>query len=241
MRPVDLAREHGLSAQAVRNYDDAGVLPPTDRTAVGYRRYTPLHAQALRAFLGLRTGHGHQAAAAIMRAIHRDDPESAFRRIDAAHADLLDERATRAEVATALGTLSGSPPTPLAGPALTVGELARRIGVHPATLRTWEAADILRPERDRSTGYRHYGPEAVRDAEIARQLRRGGYGLSQVAQFVARLRAAGGPEVLSAFLDAWQERLVARSRNLLAGAAQLDAYLTARDAGMVIPPAPSKV
>ncbi len=230
LRPIDIAREHGLSAQAVRNYDDAGVLPPADRTAAGYRRYTPLHAQALRAFLALRAGHGHQAATAIMRAIHRDDPETAFRRIDAAHADLLEERATRAEVASALGALSASPPAPLTGPALTVGELARRIGVHPATLRTWEAAGILHPDRDRSTGYRHYGPDAVRDAEIARQLRRGGYRLPQVAQFVARLRAAGGPEALTAFLDAWQHRLVTRSRNLLAGAAQLDGYLTARDA-----------
>ncbi|WP_280347993.1 MerR family transcriptional regulator [Nocardia neocaledoniensis] len=230
LRPIDLAREHGLSAQAVRNYDDAGVLPPADRSAVGYRRYTPLHAQALRAFLGLRAGHGHQAATAIMRAIHRDDLASAFRRIDAAHAELLDERATRAEVATALDILSTSPPAPLAGPALSVGELARRIGVHPATLRTWEAAGILDPDRDRSTGYRQYGPDAVRDAEIARQLRRGGYRLSQVARFVERLRAAGGPEVLSAFLDAWEARLLVRSRNLLAGAARLDAYLTAREA-----------
>jgi hypothetical protein len=31
---------------------------------------------------------------------------------------------------------------------------------------------------------------------------------------------------LSAFLDSWQDRLTTRSRNLLAGAAQLDAYLT---------------
>ncbi len=58
MRPIDLAREHGLSAQAIRNYDDAGILPPTERSTYGYRRYTPVHAQALRTFLALRGGHG---------------------------------------------------------------------------------------------------------------------------------------------------------------------------------------
>jgi DNA-binding transcriptional MerR regulator len=215
-----------LSAQAIRNYEDAGILPPTERSETGYRRYTPLHAQALRAFLALRRGHGHGQATEIMRATNSGDTESAYRLIDAAHVDLLAERATRTESATALGSLSTSTPRPVAGRPLTVGELARRIGVHPATLRTWETEGILRPERDQATGYREYGPDCVRDAEIARQLRRGGYRLHQVAQFVASLREAGGTDALSAFLDAWQARLTTRSRNLLTGAAQLDAYLT---------------
>lgn len=214
-----------MSAQAIRNYDDAGILPPTERSETGYRRYTPLHAQALRAFLALRGGHGHQRALEIMRAVNRGDTDSAYRLIDGAHVALLAERDTRTEVATALGELSTTTPIPAASRPLTVGELARRIGVHPATLRTWEAEGILRPERGRATGYREYGPDCVRDAEIARQLRRGGYLLRQVAQFIRSLREAGGAEALSTFLDSWQERLAARSRALLAGAAQLHAYL----------------
>ena len=229
MRPIDLAREHGLSAQAIRNYDDAGVLPPTERSATGYRRYTPLHAQALRAFLALRGGHGHQQAMEIMRATNQGDTDSAYRLIDAAHVALRTERDTRTEVATALGGLATTMPATVHSGPLTVGELARRLGVHPATLRTWEAQGILRPERGRATGYREYGPDCVRDAEIARQLRRGGYPLSQVARFIESLREAGGADALSDFLDAWQRRLTARSRNLLAGAAQLDTYLTMLD------------
>ncbi len=225
MRPIDLAREHGLSAQAVRNYQDAGILPPTERSETGYRRYTPRHAQALRTFLALRGGHGHQRATEIMRATNRGDTESAYRLVDAAHVALLAERDTRTEVASALGSLSATTPAPVHGRPLTVGELARRLGVHPATLRTWEAEGILHPERDRATGYRRYGPGCVRDAEIARQLRRGGYPLRQVARFVESLREAGGAEALTAFLDSWQHRLTTRSRALLAGAAQLDTYL----------------
>ena len=71
LRPVDLARRHGLSTQAVRNYEDAGSLPPAARTAHGYRVYTPVHAAALRAFLALVPGHGHQTAALVMRAVNR--------------------------------------------------------------------------------------------------------------------------------------------------------------------------
>lgn len=216
-----------MSAQAVRNYEDEGILPPSERTETGYRRYTLVHAQALHAFLALRRGHGHQQAMEIMRATNRGDTESAYRLIDAAHVALLAERATRTEVAAALGSLSTTTPaSPTTNRPLTVGELARRLGVHPATLRTWEAEGILHPERDRATGYRQYGPASVRDAEIARQLRRGGYQLRQVAQFIESLREAGGaPHALRAFLDAWQHRLTTRSRNLLSGAAQFDAYL----------------
>jgi len=163
-----------------------------------------------------------------MRATNQGDSESAYRLIDAAHIALLTERRTRTEVATALGSLSTAAPA-ITGPPLTVGELARRLGVHPATLRTWETEGILRPERDRATGYREYGPDGVRDAEIARQLRRGGHPLRQVAHFLESLHEAGGEEALSAFLDSWQDRLTTRSRNLLAGAAQLDAYLTLLD------------
>jgi DNA-binding transcriptional MerR regulator len=32
---VDLARLAGVSAQQIRNYADAGILPPVPRTAVG--------------------------------------------------------------------------------------------------------------------------------------------------------------------------------------------------------------
>ncbi len=218
-----------MSAQAVRNYDDAGILPPTERSESGYRRYTPLHAQALRAFVALRGGHGYERAAEIMRAINRGDTEAAYRLIDAAHIALLTERNTRTEVAGALGALSTATPAPIDGKPLTVGELARRLDIHPATLRTWETEGIVRPERDRATGYREYGPDGVRDAEIARQLRRGGYPLRQVARFLESLREAGGTEALSAFLDSWQARLTTRGRRLLAGAAQLDAYLTLLD------------
>lgn len=167
----------------------------------------------------------------IMRAINAGEPESAYRLIDAAHIALVTERDTRTKVATALGALSTGTPTPIHGPPLTVGELARRLGVHAATLRTWEAEGILRPTRDGATGYREYGPDSVRDAEIVKQLRRGGYPLRQVAQFLDALREAGSTDALTAFLDSWQHRLSTRSREFLTGAAQLDNYLTMLEQG----------
>ena len=51
--PADLARQHGISTQAVRNYERDRLLPAAERTPSGYRVYTATHAQALRTFLAL--------------------------------------------------------------------------------------------------------------------------------------------------------------------------------------------
>ncbi|WP_084956776.1 MerR family transcriptional regulator [Thermoactinospora rubra] len=226
LRPSDLAREHGLSAQAVRNYEEEGILPPAPRGPQGYRRYSPLHAQALRAFLALRPGCGHQAAAAVLRAANARDEEAVFRLLGHCHAELLQERRTLDEVSGALTELAGTPPAAQAvrGP-VTVGVLARRLDLHPATLRKWERAGILRPERDPATGYRRYPPDSVRDAHLARQLRRGGYPLGHIARVIAQVRQAGGVVPLEETLDVWRGRLRGRSRALLEGSAQLAAYL----------------
>jgi DNA-binding transcriptional MerR regulator len=231
LRPVDLAREHGLSTQAVRNYEEAGILPAAGRTAHGYRTYTPLHAQALRAFLALVPGHGHRTATSIMRAVNDGVAEEAYRLLDASHAQLLEDRRTLAAVEAALGDLDpAAEPVPEREVGETfIGPLARRLGIRPATLRKWEAAGLVSPRRDPRTGYRVYTGADVRDARLTHQLRRGGYLLEQIAPLIAQVRAAGGLEPLEATLREWHGRLSARGRAMLAGAARLDAYLRDRE------------
>ncbi|MFG3510839.1 TioE family transcriptional regulator [Streptomyces sp. NPDC047821] len=250
LRPIDLARRHGLSTQAVRNYEEAGILPAAGRTAHGYRTYTPLHAAALDAFLALVPGHGHGTASSVMRAVNRGAVDDALRLVDESHAQLLDDRRTLEAVEHALrGLKSGAAPGPaegavtaraavtapaagpgtVAGPASGfIGPLARQLGIRPATLRAWERAGLVRPRRDPRTGYRVYDEADVRDARLAHQLRRGGYPLERIAPLIAHVRAAGGPEPLEATLRDWHGRLAARGRAMLAGAAALEAYLRER-------------
>ncbi len=221
-RPVDLARAHGLSTQAIRNYEAAGILPAAGRTAHGYRTYTPRHAQALRAFLALVPGHGHRTATAIMQAVNRDAAEEAFRLVDESHAQLLDDRRTLQAVEAALRDLE---PVPQDDGETLVGPLARRLGLRPATLRAWERAGVVRPHRHPQTGYRVYGAADVRDVLLTHQLRRGGYLLEQIAPVIAQVRSARGVAPLPSMLGDWHARLSARSRAMLTGAAALDAYL----------------
>ncbi|MFI0349237.1 TioE family transcriptional regulator [Actinomadura sp. 9N407] len=236
LRPVDLARVHGLSTQAIRNYEEAGILPAAGRTAHGYRTYTPLHARALSAFLALVPGHGHQTATAIMRAVNEGEAEEAFRLIDESHAQLLDDRRTLQAVEGALRDLEHAPAPPasqsgaMSGPGGTfIGPLARKLGIRPATLRKWEHAGLVSPRRDAQTGYRVYDEADVRDVRLAHQLRRGGYLLEQIAPLIAQVRSAGGLEPLEAALRDWHGRLSTRGRAMLAGASELESYLRDRE------------
>jgi DNA-binding transcriptional MerR regulator len=222
LRPVDLARGHGLSTQAVRNYEAAGILPPAGRTPHGYRTYTPRHASALRAFLALAAGHGHRTATAILQAVNRDASDDALRLVDESHARLLDDRRTLQAVEAAVRDLEPVPPE--RGDTF-IGPLARRLGIRPATLRTWERAGVVRPRRDPRTGYRVYGPADVRDVLLAHQLRRGGHRLRQITPVIAQVRTAGGVAPLESLLGQGRARLAARGRAMLGGAAALHAYL----------------
>ncbi|MGW4048124.1 TioE family transcriptional regulator [Streptomyces sp. NPDC004721] len=229
LRPVDLARWHGLSTQAIRNYEEAGILPAAGRTPHGYRTYTSLHAGALHAFLALVPGHGHRTATSIMRAVNEGATDEAFRLIDESHAQLLDDRRTLRAVESALrdlGSTTASEQAGVSGPGGTfIGPLAEKLGIRPATLRAWERAGLVRPRRDPRTGYRVYDEADVRDARLAHQLRRGGYLLEQIAPLIAQVRAAGGLEPLEAALSDWHGRLSARGQAMLTGAAELEAYL----------------
>ncbi|MFH9352381.1 TioE family transcriptional regulator [Kitasatospora sp. NPDC017646] len=230
VRPTDLAREHGISTQAVRNYERDGFLPPAQRTPSGYRIYTALHAAALRAFLTLVPAYGHATAGLVMTAVHADRPDEALAALDRGHAELLRDRETLAAVRRAVDHLSAEQAPAvirgaLRGP-LGIGELAHRLGLTPATLRTWEAAGILAPLRDRATGHRLYHPDDTRDAELAHLLRRGGHPLAHIATVIQQIRTAGGTDSLAEALDGWQRRLTARGRSMLTAAARLDAYLS---------------
>ncbi|MBB5956566.1 DNA-binding transcriptional MerR regulator [Saccharothrix tamanrassetensis] len=235
LRPADLAREHGISTQAVRNYERDGFLPPADRTPSGYRIYTEVHAVALRTYLSLIPAHGHSAGGRIMNAVHDGGLDHALTIIDRGHSQLLRDRETLDAVRKAVGHLTAEPdaaPDRSAAPdTRSIGELAHRLRVTPATLRNWESAGILAPARDPATGYRVFRATDIRDAELAHLLRRGGYPLEHISTVVHRIRTAGGTDTLSGALADWQRKLTAQGLAMLHSATRLSHYLSVLDGG----------
>ncbi|SBU91143.1 DNA-binding transcriptional regulator, MerR family [Streptomyces sp. Ncost-T6T-1] len=229
LRPFDLAREHGISTQAVRNYERDGFIPFARRTPSGYRTYTETHAAALRAYLSLVRAYGHATGGEIMRLLNAGDLDAALTAVDRGHAQLLRDRSTLDAVGRAVQHLTSGPglaELPAVGSEpLSIGELARRLGVTAATLRNWEAVGILAPAREPVTGHRSFGAPDVRDAELTHLLRRGSYPLERIRAVIQQIRTAGGTEALSAALDDWRRRLTTRGVAMLDAAAQLGGYV----------------
>jgi DNA-binding transcriptional MerR regulator len=228
LRPADLAREHGISTQAVRNYERDGFIPPAERTHSGYRIYTEVHEAALRAYLALIAAYGHAAGGQIMNALHDDDLNGALMIIARGHSQLLRDQDTLDTVRDAVDHLAAeSAPSPSQDPGTrTIGELAHQLRVTPATLRNWEDAGILTPERDSVTGYRVFRAGDIRDAELAHLLRRGGYPLDHISTVVHQIRTAGGTDALSRAMTDWQRKLTAQGIAMLNAATPLSHYLT---------------
>ncbi|MFB9908940.1 TioE family transcriptional regulator [Allokutzneria oryzae] len=234
-RPADLAREHGISTQAVRNYERDGFIPPAERTPSGYRVYTEVHAAALRTYLSLVAAYGYSTSGRIMTALHDDQLNDVLKAIDRGHSQLLRDRETLDAVRKAVGHLTaqsdGAPNRSAVPDARTIGELAHHLSVTPATVRNWERAGILLPTRDPATGYRVFHASDIRDAELAHLLRRGGYPLEHISTVVQQIRSAGGTDALAAALDDWQRKLTAQGLAMLNAATHLSHYLSLLNRG----------
>lgn len=228
-RAIDLARMAGISAQQVRNYADAGILPPVPRTATGYRRFDDTHRRALLAYRALAKGCGPRTAQAIMRAIHARDLPGALALMDASHAALHDQRRSLQATADALEAVAGQPPDTPALPrrGMRIGEVAAYLGVRTSALRTWESVGLLTPGRERGTNYRRFSPADVRDAQMISMLRQDHYPLPHIRPILDGLRHTGSSDALRTAIAGRNARLTQQATAMLEAASHLHHYITA--------------
>ncbi|MBT2441766.1 MerR family transcriptional regulator [Streptomyces sp. ISL-36] len=111
---------------------------------------------------------------------------------------------------------------------LRIGQVAAAVGVRTPVLRFWEARGLLRPDRERGTGYRVYGPAETRLAHVVALLRRGHYPLETIDAILGELRTTGNPERVRAELTRREHDVNRRSLRALAAAGALHAYLAHR-------------
>ncbi|MBL1097494.1 MerR family transcriptional regulator [Streptomyces coffeae] len=228
LRPIDLARLVGVSTQQIRNYVDAGILPPAERTDSGYRRLDTRHRRALLAHRALLKGYGPDTARAVMCAVHDDDLPGALTLVDAAHAALHEQRLSLRAAGEALETIAGQSPESTSVPrsGLRIGEVAARLGVRTSALRVWEDFGLIAPQREPMTHYRRYTPADVRDARMVSLLRQGRYPLPQIRSVLDGLRRTGSSEALRAAIVRRHEELTRRATDMLEGSGRLHDYIT---------------
>ncbi len=227
LRAVDLATAAGISVQQLRNYVDLGVLPPVERTPSGYRIFTDAHARALTVARAMADGHGWARTREIMAAVHAGDRPAALASLDAGHAEFDRERGQIRRVLGAFETVAASPRPPVAAPrrAVRVGAVADLVGVRSSQLRSWEARGLLRPVRERGTGYRVYDEAELRAAQVVALLRRGAYPFDIIMAVLDEMRTTGSPQRVRAELGRREQELYRRSLRRLAASAALYDYL----------------
>ena len=227
LRPVDLARAAGISTQQIRNYADAGILPPTSWTTTGHRRFDARHRAALLTYRALARGYGPGTAQAIMHAVHDRNLPLALTLVDASHAALHEQRLSLQAVGEALEAVAEEAPSTLPRSGMRIGEVAAHLGMRTSALRVWESAGLLMPRRDRATGYRWYSPTDVRDARMINMLRQGRYPLLQIRVILDGLRQTGSSDALRAAIARRQEELTQRATAMLEASSLLHGYVTA--------------
>jgi DNA-binding transcriptional MerR regulator len=223
MRPIDLAREAGISTQQVRNYVTEGILPAAARTEAGYRVFDERHRDALLTYRALAKGFGWPPARAIMAAVHAGDVPAALALVTETYAAVHEQSRDLAATGEALAAVASSEPLPRGD--LRIGEVAGLLGIRTSALRVWEDAGLLVPAREHGTDYRRYSPTDVRDARMIMMLRQNGYLLDQIRPVLAGLRESGSSAALRSAIETRRAALVARTRAMLEAAARLHAYL----------------
>jgi MerR family copper efflux transcriptional regulator len=79
------------------------------------------------------------------------------------------------------------------GVAMLIGELARRAGVTPQTIRYYESLGVV-SHADRSpSGYRRYTPQALEELEFVRKAQSLGFSLEEIKQIVDLGQAGRAP------------------------------------------------
>jgi DNA-binding transcriptional MerR regulator len=224
-RLTDLAQLGDVTEQQIRNYLDAGLLPPAERAANNYRVFTDRHADAVRVLRVLAAGHGWRRARAILGAVHGGDIAGALAQVDDSHAELAGERATIAAARRAFAEAAGAP-APATRRSVRIGPLARDLGVRTPVLRLWERRGLLRPQRERGTGYRVFDPAEQRAAHLVAVLRAGNFSFAIIEAAIGAMRVSGSTAAAMAELSRRDEQVTERSRRRLAATAALNGYLT---------------
>jgi len=234
MRPVDLARQHGLSTQAVRNYEDAGIIPPAQRSRAGYRDYTATHAAGLTAYLALIPAFGYSTSRRVDESCMPSPTASSTRHWNTStmgtHSLLA--TATRYEPSKRRSLL-WEPPPRMPRPALrrrTASESSP--GTSGSTRPPCVPGNALESSPHNET--RAPGTASTSRWTCATPNWRtccagGGQPLGAIATVLGELRDAGSLEALARTLEGWRRDLTSRGMAQLHAASQLSTYLDALD------------
>jgi len=191
-RTSDLAKAVGVHPNTVRRYVDWGLIPPVERSLVGYRRFTQKHLDCLR-LARLIYGQDYPGRAIrhsgweIIQLAVADDWGGALEKAYKHLAMIHSEKAQADAAASLLERWAQGTSAEMSGKAMQIGEVANLLGLTNDILRNWERNGLLEVPRLPENGYRLYGPAEISRLRVIRMLVRSGYSLMAILRMLSRL------------------------------------------------------
>ncbi|WP_438350613.1 MerR family transcriptional regulator [Paenibacillus sp. FA6] len=184
-KPIEIARELGISTSALRHYESWGVVPTPARATNGYRLYTDLHLAYFRCLRAMFPGFGVAITCDVLRHIQNGDMDIAFWLINKEQSNLQQEKVV-ADQTLELLQHTGMPlfPNKKMNNDMTIGEVAQITDVQESAIRHWEKEGLLSPGRNPENGYRIFTPLHIRQILLIRTLRRTVYFLENMKEIV---------------------------------------------------------
>ena len=192
LRTSDVAKATGAHPNTVRRYVDRGILPPVERSANGYRRFTQRHIEYMRlarlVYNGQYPGKGiFESGVRVVQTAVSGDLEGA-RSLAQGHLALVRSERAQAELAAdLLERWAFGPPSEAAIQPLTIGRVARLLGVSIDMVRSWDRNGLIDVPRDPDNGYRRYGAAEIGRLRVIRMLSRSGYSTAAILRMLIQL------------------------------------------------------
>jgi MerR family mercuric resistance operon transcriptional regulator/MerR family gold-responsive transcriptional activator of gol and ges genes len=100
---------------------------------------------------------------------------------------------------------------------LTIGQLAKRAGVHVQTVRYYERRNLLQPTARKASGYRMYGDDALRRLRFIKNAQALGFTLREVNELLnLRVSSVARCGTIQVKAQAKLRQVEAKTRDLLA-------------------------
>lgn len=186
MKGIEIARKLKISTSALRHYEAWGLIPKVERAANGYRNYTKEHEAYFECIRAMYAGFGMNLVREVMPLIINGDILNALWLINKAQVNLHAERevAQRTVDMLDLKEMTDLPKYSYKN-SFTIGELAKEANVSTSAIRHWEKEGLIRPERDKDSGFRIYSPSDIRKVFIIRTVQRVAYSLDIVREVLS--------------------------------------------------------
>jgi DNA-binding transcriptional MerR regulator len=153
IRPIDIARQLKISTTTLRGYEESGLVPPVLRSQAGYRIYTEKHLAYFICIREMLPAFDLTFIAKVLKEVKEGHIDAALWIANKAQADLWNEKQTYKKT---IEILLHNNFNTAASKAMSIGEVSKETGITVTTIRYWEKAGLLFPERNKENGYRVY-------------------------------------------------------------------------------------